>query len=190
MKRKVLRAALATLVTVAATGSVAAQGSTVRGIGVGHTDLGFVVGLGGIGDAGFSLGGRFERVFKQLPDLGDGYLGFEASLDWWKYDIGFGTKYDITYIAPGAVVNYHFNIKDNKKIDPFIGAGLAYWSVSTDFGGSYDSGIYFATRAGIRYFFSEKVAGYADAGMGTGGSINVGLMFGMAGAKAAAMRLK
>jgi hypothetical protein len=176
MRRIVLRAAVLAIVSAAASGGVAAQATATGGVGVGYTDLSFVLGLGGTGDAGFSLGARFERVFKALPDLGDGHLGIMGSIDWWKYDIGVGTIYDITYIPISGTANYHFNVKSNPKIDPFVGAGLGYWIVNTNFGGSYNSGIYFITRAGIRYFFSPKVAFYGDVGFGAS-NLNVGLSF-------------
>jgi amidase len=65
-----LRAAVLAIMSATTTGGLAAQAAT-GGIGVGYTDIGAVLGLGGIGGAGFALGGRFERVFKSLPDLGD-----------------------------------------------------------------------------------------------------------------------
>ena len=49
----------------------------------GYTDLGIVVGLGNTGEAGIALGGRFERVIKDLPSLGGGTLGIQVSADYW-----------------------------------------------------------------------------------------------------------
>lgn len=182
MRRNVLRAALATIVTVAATGAASAQATTTGGVGVGYTDLGGVIGIGGLGGADFSIGGRFERVFKQLPDLGDGYLGFGVSVDWYTYNDRFvGVDYDFTYVPIGAYINYHFNIKSNKKVDPFLGAGLGYEQVNTKYA-DYDSGIYFITRAGLRYFFSPKTAFYVDAGVGAS-ALNVGLTFALSGGR-------
>lgn len=146
----------------------------------GYTDVGVVVGLGNIGDAGLSFGGRFERIFKELPDLGNGLLGIGVSADFYKYD--FGTYYSYTYIPIGATANYHFKI-DNKKWDAFIGAGLGYQVINCSYdgpGGSLDlcdnSALYFIGRVGGRYFYRPNMAIYADAGAGAA-TVNIGLTF-------------
>ncbi len=158
---------------------VGAQG---KGFQPGYTDLGATIGLGNVGGA-LALGGRFETAVKKLPDLGDGTLGFSGSVDYWNYNERFLTVgYDFTYIAFGGTANYHFKVQ-NTKIDPFLGAGLGFSTVSTDFTGAYSSGIYFIGRAGIRYFLKEKLALYADAGASGAAALNVGLVFGLKPAK-------
>jgi hypothetical protein len=152
---------------------------------VGYTDIGVIIGLGGLGETGVSFGGRFERAFKDMPDYGNGTLAFALSADVhsWDYD-SFGYSYSYRIIPIGATVNYHFNL-ENKKIVPFLGAGLGYQMATCDFDGpnvnidcdaAYDSGIYFIGRAGARYFLSERLAAYADVGTG-GASLNLGVMF-------------
>jgi hypothetical protein len=152
------------------------------GVGVGYMDLGPVLGLGGIGSASLAFGGRFETIFKSLPDMGNGLLGIEVGADWYSYSQFYG---DFSFIAIGATANYHFNV-DNKKIDPFIGLGLGdlVASAPSVCGGAcnYNSGIYLIGRAGIRYFFSDNMAGYADVGSGYG-VLHVGLTFKLRGAK-------
>jgi hypothetical protein len=152
--------------------------ATAGGFGMGYTDFGATVGLGGIGGA-FAIGGRFERAIKALPEMNNGTLGFQVSADWYKYDQNFvSSAYDFTYLPIGATANYHFNVA-NKKLDPFVGAGLGYVIVSTSYDGvgSVDaSGIYFAGRLGLRYFMNEKMAAYVDTGVGSS-ALNVGLTF-------------
>ncbi len=146
----------------------------------GYTDIGPVVGIGGIGGAGLSFGGRFERAVKALPELGDGTLGIEASIDYWSYDDRFvNVDYGFRYIAFGGTANYHFNVKSNPKVDPFLGLGLGFNSVSSDYV-SASSGVYFIGRAGIRYFYLPKLALYADAGAGAS-TLNFGAMFKIGG---------
>ena len=150
-------------------------------------DVGPVIGLGNIGGAGIAFGGRFEKGFKELPNLGNGVLGIGVGVDYYHWgDNAFGTDFGWTVIPISVTANYHFNLK-NKKIDPFLGAGLGYehWGSSgscnafgVDCGGS--SGIYFVGHAGIRYYLQPKMALYADAGAGAG-SLHVGLMFNLAG---------
>lgn len=152
-------------------------------VGLGYTDIGVVVGLGNVGSASASFGGRFERVFKELPDLGNGLLGIGVSADYYSFGDRFlGYGYDYTYIPIGATANYHFKL-ENKKVDLFIGAGLGYQVISCDYtgvGGSIDlcdnSAIYFIGRAGGRYFLKPNLALYGDVGAGAA-TLNVGLTF-------------
>jgi len=143
-----------------------------EGISVGYRDVGVVIGVGSIGEAGAALGGRLEFVTKQLPDLGDGMLGFRFGIDWYAYSIG---AYDWTYTPLSATANYHFKM-ENKKVDPFIGAGLGYYVVSepTGYPGSWNSGLYVVTILGVRYFLNDTMAFIADAGAGAG-ALHVGL---------------
>jgi hypothetical protein len=150
-------------------------------ISKGYTDVGVTVGLGNIGSAGIAFGGRFEHIFKELPDLGNGLLGIGVSADYYTYSNY--TYFDWKYIPIGATANYHFKL-DNKKWDAFLGAGLGYQVISCSYtgpGGNYvdvcsNSALYFIGRAGGRYFYKPNMAIYADAGAGAA-TINVGLTF-------------
>ncbi len=148
-------------------------------VALGYTDVGGVIGLGNIGDASIAFGGRFEKVFKKLPDLGDGLLGIGVSADVYSYDFrGAGS---LRYIPFGATANYHFKLDPKTKFDAFLGAGLGFLTVScSGFGatgcGGFNSGVYFIGRAGGRYFLKPNVALYADAGAGAA-SINFGVTF-------------
>ncbi len=146
----------------------------------GYTDIGVVVGIGSIGESSLALGGRFEHVFKELPDLGGGTLGIGVGVTRYSWSSPY---YSVSYLPIGATANYHFKL-ENKKIDAFLGAGLGYQLVTCDdktgvtrgLGCNYGSAIYFVGRAGGRYFFSEKLAAYADVGAG-GAALNIGLVF-------------
>lgn len=165
---------------------------------VGYTDVGAVIGVGGINDASFSVGGRFEKVFKKLPSLGDGLLGIGVSADVYSYDAGLGS---IRFIPIGATANYHFKLDPKTKLDLFLGAGLGFSVVScSGFDnsqntrlvsaqvinvasraaggcfGAFDNELYFIGRAGGRYFLSPKTAIYADLGAGAA-TVNVGVTF-------------
>jgi hypothetical protein len=166
-------------------------GASAPDFGVGYTDIGPVVGLGGLGGASASFGGRFEHAIKTLPDMGNGILGIQVSAEYYSWSAGgsgngFTYNSSIKYIPIGVTANYHFRLEDSPKFDPFVGLGLGYNVVScsytSNFGSAftgncgYNSGIYFIGRAGARYFFSPSMAGYADLGAG-GATLNVGLMF-------------
>ncbi len=146
----------------------------------GYTDVGVVAGLGGIGESSVALGGRFEHVFKELPDLGGGTLGIGVGVTRYSWST---QSFSVSYLPIGVTANYHFKL-DNTKFDAFVGAGLGYQLITCDdrtgvtqgFGCNYNSGILFVGRAGGRYFFTEKMAAYADVGAG-GAALNIGLMF-------------
>lgn len=176
-----LLAALAVSTVSAQTASAQAKPS---GFGVGYTDIGPAIGIGGLNGASASFGGRFERAIKPLPDLGNGTLGIEASFDYYSWGDSFiGYSWNYRYIPIGVTANYHFKVQDT-RFDPFLGLGLGYNIVSCSYDGpgvsvggcGYTSGIYFIGRAGGRYFFNPKMAAYADVGAGAA-ALNVGLMF-------------
>jgi hypothetical protein len=169
--------------SVAATAQVA--GAQSKGgtpiFGMGYTDVGAVIGVGGVGSASASFGARFEHAIKPLPELGGGMLGIQAAFDYYSWSSNFvGYNWSYKYIPIGVTANYHFKL-DEPKIDPFVGLGLGYNVVSCSFTGStntdcgYSSGIYFIGRAGARYFFSPKMAVYGDVGAG-GATLNLGVM--------------
>jgi hypothetical protein len=149
-----------------------------------ETRIGPVLGLGGLGGAGMSIGGRFEKAIKQLPNLGDGVLSFQVSVDYYSYNdnFGLGTDWSFRYIPFSGTVNYHINLK-NEKADVFVGAGLGYLSVSTSYSGlgSYSgSGIYFVGRLGGSYDIAKVLALYADVGAGAA-TLNAGVMINIGG---------
>jgi hypothetical protein len=177
MMRRLLATMSVLALAATAAPAASAQGSFVPG----YTDIGPTVGLGGIGEAGLSIGGRFERAIKTLPSMGDGILGIMASFDYYSYDYLFASW---TYMPIGVTANYHFKL-ENSKLDPFIGLGLGYEVVSCDFPGSgidpcEDSAIYFIGRAGARYFWRPNMALYGDLGAGAA-TINLGIMFKLRG---------
>lgn len=159
-----------------ATGAATAMPS---GFTVGHTDVGAIIGLGGLGGADFAIGGRFEKGIKQLPDLANGILGVQAAVDYYNADYDFLVDDSFTYIPMSVTANYHFNLK-NKKFDPFLGLGLGYLCARYDCGALCGSastgGVYLVGRLGMRYFMNQKTAFYADVGAGAA-SLDVGLVF-------------
>ncbi len=168
-------------VAVAGVALLAAQSQQAGAqVTLGYTDVGAVIGLGGIGSASAAVGGRFEKVFKKLPDLGDGLLGIGASADVYSYTVGGPGGGTVRYIPFGATANYHFKLDPKNKLDAFLGAGLGFQTVScSGFGGigcGFSSGVYFIGRAGGRYFLKPNLALYADAGAGSA-AVNIGLTF-------------
>jgi Outer membrane protein beta-barrel domain len=169
---------IAVLAVLAGSAAMAAPASA-QGFTVSTLDVGPTIGLGGIGSASITIGGRLEKAIKDLPTLGNGILGIQASFDYYSYgESGFHFR----YIPIGATANYHFVLKDSPKIDPFIGLGLGYSILSCDTPSVFgidicpNSGIYFIGRLGGRYYFQDKIALYGDVGAGAA-TLNIGLMF-------------
>ena len=177
-----MRGYVASMVLAGALAFGGASSAAAQGFDANTTDVGAVIGLGGIGSASIAFGGRFEKAIKDLPDLGGGVLGVEVGFDWYHYNynpggVDFG---GVTFIPFGVTGNYHFKL-DNRKIDPFLGLGLGYLHVGYSCGvfncsGAGSNGIYFVGRAGLRYYLNPKTALYFDAGAGAA-LIDVGLVF-------------
>jgi hypothetical protein len=148
-------------------------------VALGYTDVGGVIGLGNLGRASLAFGGRFERVFKKLPSLGNGLLGIEVSADVYSWSSG---PASLRYIPLAGTANYHFNIDPKNKVDLFLGAGLGFLATSCSYSGAgnfcggYGSNLYFVGRAGGRYFITPTLAAYGDLGAGAA-TLNLGLTF-------------
>lgn len=95
-----------------------------------------------------------------------------------------GYKWNYTFIYAGARASYHFaeilNV-DNKKFDPYGGATLGFRYAGyhdtygyNDYVSPYNSGVYLGIHAGARYFFSEKIGGFAEVGYGVS-ALKIGL---------------
>jgi hypothetical protein len=178
------RTSLAVLLIGGLTLASASVASAQHG-GFGPTTLrlGPVLGFGNIGDAGISWGGRIEKGIKELPNLGNGVLSIEASIDYYSWNGGGSLDgYSWKNIPISGTVNYHINTK-SPKWGAFVGAGLGYenWSVDCpstvgDLCGNYSSGIYFVGRLGGTYAVANTLQIYADAGAGAA-TISAGVMF-------------
>jgi len=161
----------------------AAQVKGAGSFSTGYTDVGPVIGFGGINGASASFGGRFEHAVKSLPDFANGTLGIQAAFDYYSWSASFpGYGWSYKYIPIGVSANYHFKL-DEPKLDPFVGLGLGYDIVSCSGTGAfgtldcgYSSSLYLIARAGARWFFAPKMAFYGDVGTGAA-AFNVGLMF-------------
>jgi hypothetical protein len=150
------------------------------GYSKGNKLLNIGVGVNSYYSSGFPLGASFEVGITDEISVG-------ANIDYLssKYDYGYGysDKFTATYF--GARGSYHFNEIlniDNDKIDLYAGVTLGfrsfkYKSSSSGYtyytSGSYGSGVYFGAFAGGKYYFTDKVAAFAE--LGAIGSTNVRL---------------
>jgi hypothetical protein len=105
------------------------------------------------------------------------YLGYTS------YNWGFGSGYRLAFIDFGVRGSYHFSelfeIR-NEKVDIYGGAFLGYVvsSYPSELQGydPYPGRFRLGIHAGVRYFFTEAVAGYGELGAGIA-PLSLGLSF-------------
>lgn len=82
--------------------------------------------------------------------------------------------YTYNFYTIGLQSNYNFNQIGNGTFVPFVGLVLGYNSVNRSYVGrsgylysvNYNSGLWIWGQAGLRYFFSPRVAGVVRLGFG------------------------
>jgi len=123
---------------------------------------------------GVGFSANFEKVFKEIEDLGVIGAGVEAGFATRKlgYTYGggdYGWKY--TYIPIFGFLSFHYKLH-NPKLDPYARVGLGYVIVGSSSYGTHSawgtassSYVTFAGQAGIRYHISPKV--WLRAAVGT-----------------------
>jgi len=133
------------------------------------------IGLGG--GFGTPIGLSFEHGFTDKIS-GGAYAAYASKTE----AFGFG-DFKYTYLLAAARASYHFDL-GVEKLDPYIGVILGYNIASVKWSGggalpagtSAGGGVIYGGHAGARYFFSEKIGVFAEAGYGVG-NLNVGLTF-------------
>lgn len=107
-----------------------------------------------------------------------GYAAYSANK--WKYDSDNGYKY--SYVIVGVRGAFHYQFID--KLDTYAGAMIGYNIVSgTWFGsgtetvsGASASSVAYSTFLGARYYFTDKVAIFAEVGYGIA-ALELGVAF-------------
>ncbi|MFD2938203.1 hypothetical protein [Spirosoma flavum] len=125
------------------------------------------IGVGGYSSAGGIAFGA-SADFGVAPNI---TVGGQAAYRSFSY---LGNADKISYLYFAARGSYHFNQILNlstDKADLYAGIGLGYESVSysNSYGAGFStfgSGIFVPIHLGGRYFFSEKVGGFAELGTG------------------------
>lgn len=131
------------------------------------------IGLGG--GFGTPIGLSFEHGFTDKIS-GGAYAAYASKTT----PTGFG-DFKYTYILTAARASYHFDL-GVEKLDTYLGVILGYNIASAKWTGggampvASAGGVIYGGHAGARYFFSEKIGVFAEAGYGVG-NLNVGLTF-------------
>jgi hypothetical protein len=142
------------------------------------------IGLSFLGSSA-QLGLNYEYAF-EIKDFGT--VGAGGIFRYWSYkESFFGGSWSYTNILIGGQFNYHFKM-DNKKIDPWLGAVLAYdaGSVSTSYSNNnifhdepIHGGIWLGFHGGARYWITPTIALMGRVGFGTlsYGALELGVDF-------------
>lgn len=134
------------------------------------------VGIGLGGGFGTPIGLSFEHGFSDKIS-GGAYAAYASKTT----ATGFG-DYKYTYILTAARASYHFDF-GVENLDPYLGILLGYNIASAKWTGSgampataSAGGFIYGGHAGARYFLSEKIGIFAEAGYGIG-TLNAGITF-------------
>ena len=123
------------------------------------------VGIGVANTYGTAFGASFEHGFTENISAG-------GSADFLSYSV-LGSGYSWLYFSARGSFHAGELLKAGDKLDPYIGAGLGYLSAG---GASGFGGIYPQIHIGARYYFSDKLGAFAEAGAGSA-ALKLGVAF-------------
>jgi len=147
---------------------VATQSFAQMDIDKGTKFVNLGIGVGGYGGAsGIAFGAAAD--FGVAPNI---TVGGQAAYRSFNYGY-LGNNDKINYLYFAVRGSYHFNeilSLSSDKVDLYAGLGIGYESASYSnsiySGSSFGSGIYIPAHLGGRYFFNEKLGGFAELGSG------------------------
>jgi hypothetical protein len=121
-----------------------------------------------------TLGLNYEHQMAQLGDVATISLGGVFRYTSFRDNYPFNDYYSYNYFTFGAQSNLNFNKISEGKFVPFVGLVLGYNSIGATYysndgrvyDASYGSGFWLWGQAGLRYFFTPKVAGALRIGAG------------------------
>jgi hypothetical protein len=136
-----------------------------------------VVSVGLLSDGGTGVGGAFEYSLLELaPKI---RFGIGGSVGYFSEDVGSASFSSLPILATG---NLHFALPEVPALDLFAGAalGIVRFSYDDDFPGSDefdDTDTVFGINVGARYYFTPRVGGVAQLGLGDVPELFIGLSF-------------
>lgn len=156
-------------------GGVAAQAPAGSMFRTGGLYAGPRVWLGNLNGA-VAFGGQVERGLTQPGRYGSGIVSGGVGVDYYSWSNNYALlgKYSYSVIPVQAFSNYHFGLKSNPKLDPYLGLSLVYSVVSASWDGAGaaanadGSSLAFAGQGGLRYFLSDAFAVQGQVGFGYG----------------------
>ncbi len=166
------------------TGGLSAQPFT-QGVHVINAGIGLGSSLGGFGYTSQTPGLCLSYEYGMWPVAGPGlislggYLGYKsfAYRSTYLYQLNhFSYEQKWQYLILGARSAYHYNGLEHDKIDLYGGLMLSFNNLSYRYSDNnpvydypaetYNSGLSLSLFAGGRYFFTDQIGAYAEAGYG------------------------
>lgn len=135
------------------------------------------------------VGVNFES---QVSQAGIGTIGVGGLFRYYTYGVNYynGDSRRYNFSSFGLQVNYNFNQIGDGSFVPLVGLVLGYNSVNNTYTSvhgnavyisdiTYTSGAWLWGQAGLRYFFSNKIAGSVRVGLGNNNfnTLELGLDF-------------
>ncbi|WP_083422043.1 hypothetical protein [Arsenicibacter rosenii] len=127
------------------------------------------IGLASYWGGGIPIGVSFETALAENLSVG-------GSVDYAHYGRNYGGyKWSYNFIYAGARGSYHLGeiLQTGDKFDPYAGISLGVRIASYkdnagygDYYNPYNNGLYLGIHVGGRYYFTEKVGGFAEVGYG------------------------
>lgn len=127
------------------------------------------IGLASYWGGGIPIGVSFETTLADNLSVG-------GSVDYARYGRNYGGyKWSYNFIYAGARGSYHLGelLQTGDKFDPYAGISLGVRIASYkdnagygDYYNPYNNGLYLGLHVGGRYYFTEKVGGFAEVGYG------------------------
>lgn len=128
------------------------------------------IGLASYWGGGIPIGVSFETTIMDNVSVG-------GSIDYAHYGRNYGGyKWNYNFIYAGARGSYHFGelLETGDKFDPYAGISLGFryasykdsYGYSNDYYNPYNSGLYLGIHVGGRYYFTDKIGGFAEVGYG------------------------
>jgi len=128
------------------------------------------IGLASYWGGGIPIGVSFETTIAENLSVG-------GSVDYSRYGRNYGGyKWSYNFIYAGARGSYHFGelLETGSKFDPYAGLSLGFRMATykdnsgytSDYYSPYNNGLYLGLHVGGRYYFTEKVGGFAEVGYG------------------------
>lgn len=158
------------LALLLAAGLVLPAGASAQ-FGLKQKYVGGHIGMSGVGSTA-AMGVNGEVAYNKR-------IGIGVWADTWSYGDDYRTalgsySWDVRYVALAGTGSYHFELKNAKKWDPFVGLALGYYVVSSsaksDFGGVAYQGdasrLFLGGFGGARYFLSDNLAAVGRVGFG------------------------
>lgn len=176
MKKSIICLAISTLFTIhIITAQEFKVGTNAINAGIG---IGSSLSVYSGASEGIGFGASYERGIWDLPGPGVVSLGAYFGYKTFNYDGFYSDDYKWTYTIFGVRGAYHYTGLNVDNLDVYAGVMISYNNVSYNGSslGSYSNGVGASGYVGGRWYFTESIAAFVEAGYGVS-ILNIGISF-------------